>query len=101
MNYQELVSLVGGSNPQSATYEDIVSGIQSQYRPQTQFAPTRSLLDSMGALMPDQPRIAYGALLEAQPRKAITPFDITKYRTDSTDTSGTGSFDIGGGDGTS
>lgn len=64
MNYQELVSLVGGSNPQSATYEDIVSGIQSQYRPQTQFAPTRSLLDSIGALVPDQPRIAYGALLQ-------------------------------------
>jgi len=42
MNYQELVSLVGGNNPQSATYEDIVSGIQSQYRPQTQFAPTTS-----------------------------------------------------------
>ena len=68
MNYQELVSLVGGNNPQSATYEDIVSGIQSQYRPQTQFAPTRSLLDSMGALVPDQPRIAYGSLLQAQPR---------------------------------
>ena len=79
MNYQELRSLVGGSNPQSATYQDIVSGIQSQYRPQTQFAPTRSLLDSMGALVPDQPRIAYGSLLQAQPRvlptpmKAITP----------------------------
>ena len=79
MNYQELVSLVGGSNPQSATYKDIVSGIQSQYRPQTQFAPTRSLLDSMGTLVPDQPRIAYGSLLQAQPRvlptpmKAITP----------------------------
>jgi hypothetical protein len=68
MNYQELVSLVGGSNPQSASYEDIVSGIQSQYRPQTQFAPTRSLLDSMGTLVPDQPRIAYGSLLQAQPR---------------------------------
>jgi len=64
MNYQELVSLVGGSNPQSATYEDIVSGIQSQYRPQIQFAPTKSLLDSIGALVPDQPRIAYGALLQ-------------------------------------
>jgi len=34
MNYQELRSLVGGINPQDATYEDIVSGIQSQYRPQ-------------------------------------------------------------------
>jgi hypothetical protein len=73
MNYQELVSLVGGSNPQSATYEDIVSGIQSQYRPQTQFAPSRSLLDSIGALVPDQPRIAYGSLLQAQPRTLPTP----------------------------
>ena len=72
MNYQELVSLVGGSNPKSATYEDIVSGIQSQYRPQTQFAPTRSLLDSIGTLVPDQPRIAYGSLLQAQPR-ALPP----------------------------
>jgi hypothetical protein len=68
MKYEELVSLVGGSNPQSATYQDIISGIQSQYRPQTQFAPTRSLLDSMGTLVPDQPRIAYGSLLQAQPR---------------------------------
>jgi len=73
MNYQELVSLVGGSNPQSATYKDIVSGIQSQYTPQTQFAPTRSLLDSMGTLVPDQPRIAYGSLLQAQPRVLPTP----------------------------
>ncbi len=68
MNYQELVSLVGGSNPQSATYEDIVSGIQSQYRPQTRFAPTTSLLDIIGSQLPDQPRIAYGSLLQAQPR---------------------------------
>lgn len=64
MNYQELRSLVGGSNPQDVSYQDIVSGIQSQYRPQTQFATTRSLLDSIGALVPDQPRIAYGALLQ-------------------------------------
>ena len=68
MNYQELVSLVGGNNPQSATYEDIVSGIQSQYRPQTRFAPTTSLLDMIGSQLPDQPRIAYGSLLQAQPR---------------------------------
>jgi hypothetical protein len=67
MNYQELVSLVGGNNPQSASYEDIVSGIQSQYRPQTQFAPTTSLLDMIGTQLPDQPRIAYGSLLQAQP----------------------------------
>ena len=64
MNYQELRSLVGGNNPQDVSYQDIISGIQSQYRPQTQFAPTRSLLDSIGTLVPDQPRIAYGALLQ-------------------------------------
>ena len=64
MNYQELVNLVGGSNPQSATYEDIVSGIQSQYRPQTQFAPTRSLLDMIGSQLPEQRGIAYGSLLQ-------------------------------------
>lgn len=73
MNYQELRSLVGGANPQSASYQDIISGIQSQYTPQTQFAPTRSLLDSIGTLVPDQPRIAYGALLQAQPRVLPTP----------------------------
>lgn len=73
MNYEQLMGLVGGDNPQSATYQDIVSGIQSQYRPQTQFAPTRSLLDSMGTLVPDQPRIAYGSLLQAQPRVLPTP----------------------------
>ena len=99
MNYEQLMGLVGGDNPQGATYQDIVSGIQSQYRPQTQFAPTRSLLDSMGTLVADQPRIAYGALLEAQPRKLPEKFDISKYITASTDTSGTGSFDIGGGGG--
>jgi hypothetical protein len=64
MNYEQLRSMVGGSNPQDVSYQDIVSGIQSQYRPQTQFAPTRSLLDSIGSLVPEQPRIAYGALLQ-------------------------------------
>ena len=78
MNYQELVSLVGGSNPQSATYEDIVSGIQSQYRPQTQFAPTTSLLDMIGNQLPEQPRIAYGSLLQAQPRVLPTPMTAIK-----------------------
>jgi len=73
MNYQELVSLVGGSNPQSATYEDIVSGIQSQYRPQTRFAPTTSLLDMIGTQLPEQRGIAYGSLLQAQPRVLPTP----------------------------
>lgn len=64
MNYQDLVKLVGGDNPQSATYQDIVSGIQSQYRPQTQFAPTTSLLNMIGNQLPDLPRIAYGSLLQ-------------------------------------
>jgi hypothetical protein len=98
MKYEELVSLVGGSNPQSATYQDIVSGIQSQYRPQTQFAPTRSLLDSMGTLVPDQPRIAYGSLLQAQPRKLPEPFDISKYITKTTDDTNTGLIGLTGGD---
>jgi hypothetical protein len=103
MNYEQLMGLVGGDNPQSATYQDIISGIQSQYRPQTQFAPTRSLLDSMGTLVADQPRIAYGALLQAQPRKAITPFDITKYglKTGDDITAGLIGGDGGGGDGAS
>jgi len=78
MNYQELVSLVGGSNPKTATYQDIVSGIQSQLRPQTQFAPTTSLLDMIGTQLPDQPRIAYGSLLQAQPRVLPTPMTAIK-----------------------
>ena len=78
MNYQELVSLVGGSNPQTASYQDIVSGIQSQYRPQTQFAPTTSLLDMIGTQLPEQPRIAYGSLLQAQPRVLPTPMTQVK-----------------------
>jgi hypothetical protein len=73
MNYQELRSLVGGASPQSASYQDIISGIQSQYTPQTQFAPTRSLLDTLGEQLPEQPRIAYGSLLQAQPRVLPTP----------------------------
>jgi hypothetical protein len=100
MNYQELRSLVGGSNPQDASYQDIISGIQSQYTPQTQFAPTRSLLDYIGALVPDQPRIAYGSLLQAQPRKLPEPFDITKYTTktegDTSTTTGLTGGDSGG-----
>ena len=78
MNYQELVSLVGGSSPKNATYQDIVSGIQSQYRPQTQFAPTTSLLDMIGNQLPDQPRIAYGSLLQALPRVLPTPMTAVK-----------------------
>jgi len=64
MNYQELVGLVGGRNPQDVSYQDIVSGIQSQYRPQTKFGRTTSLLDMIGSQLPDQPRIAYGSLLQ-------------------------------------
>lgn len=75
MNYQELRSLVGGSNPQDVSYQDIVSGIQSQYRPQTQFAPTRSLLDMIGSQLPDQPRIGYGSLL--QPSGLPTSIDLS------------------------
>ena len=84
MTYEELRSLVGGSNPQSASYQDIISGIQSQYRPQTQFAPTRSLLDSMGTTVADQPRIAYGALLQAQPRVLPTPMQDIAVKDTST-----------------
>ena len=78
MNYQELRSLVGGRNPQDVSYQDIVSGIQSQYRPQTQFAPTTSLLDMIGSQLPDQPRIAYGSLLQALPRVLPTPMTPIK-----------------------
>jgi len=74
MNYQELRGLVGGDAPQSASYEDIISGIQSQYRPQTQFAPTTSLLDMIGSQLPEQPRIAYGSLL--QPKGLPSPIDL-------------------------
>jgi len=68
MNYQELVSLVGGANPKGATYQDIVSGIQNQYTPQVQFAPSMSLLDMIGEQLPEQRGMAYGSLLQAQPR---------------------------------
>ena len=81
MNYQELLGIVGGSNPKDASYQDIISGIQSQYAPQLKSLPTRSLLDYIGSLVPDQPRIAYGSLLQSQPRKLPEPFDITKYTT--------------------
>jgi len=78
MNYQELVNLVGGANPQGATYRDIVSGIQSQYTPQTQFAPTMSLLDMIGEQLPEQRGMAYGSLLQAQPRKLPPSIDLSK-----------------------
>lgn len=78
MSYEQLRSLVGGDNPQGASYGDIISGIQSQYTPQTQFAPTRSLLDTLGTQLPDQPRIAYGSLLQAQPRVLPTPMTQVK-----------------------
>jgi len=96
MTYEELRKLVSGYNPQSASYEDIIAGIQSQYRPQTQFAKTPSLLDTLGEQLPEEKRIAYGSLLQAQPRKAIVPVDISKYRMATAD-DGTGV--VGGGDG--
>lgn len=96
MTYEELRKLVSGYNPQSASYEDIIAGIQSQYRPQTQFAKTPSLLDTLGEQLPEEKRIAYGSLLQAQPRKAIVPVDISKYRIATAD-DGTGV--VGGGDG--
>ena len=80
MNYQELRSLVGGANPQGASYQDIISGIQSQYAPQLGFLPTRSLLDTLGEQLPEQRGIAYGSLLQAQPRvlpTAMTPIKNT------------------------
>jgi len=94
MNYQELVSLVGGSNPQAASYQDIVSGIQSQYRPQTQFAPTTSLLDMIGNQLPEQPRIAYGSLLQAQPRVLPTPMTPVK-NTDAAASLDSGQINLG------
>jgi len=77
MSYEQLRSLVGGDNPQGASYGDIISGIQSQYTPQTQFAPTRSLLDMIGTQLPEQRGIAYGSLLQAQPRTPIKMFGST------------------------
>ena len=94
MNYQELRSLVGGSNPQDATYQDIVSGIQSQYRPQTQFAPTTSLLDMIGNQLPEQPRIAYGSLLQALPRVLPTPMTPVK-NTDAAASLDSGQINLG------
>ena len=96
MTYEELMSLVGGGNPQSASYQDIISGIQSQYRPQTQFAPTTSLLDTLGEQLPEQRGVAYGALLQAQGPRKITPIDISKYTT-APDSTGLSGFDLGGG----
>ena len=77
MSYEQLRSLVGGDNPQGASYGDIISGIQSQYTPQTQFAPTRSLLDMIGTQLPEQRGIAYGSLLQAQPTTPIKMFGST------------------------
>lgn len=64
MTLEELLRQTSGNSPKYVPYQDIVSGIQSQYRPQTQFAPTKSLLDMIGNQLPDQPRIAYGSLLQ-------------------------------------
>jgi hypothetical protein len=77
MSYEQLRSLVGGDNPQGVSYGDIISGIQSQYTPQSQFATPKSLLDMIGTQLPDQPRIAYGSLLQAQPTTPIKLFGST------------------------
>jgi hypothetical protein len=95
MNYQELRSLVGGNNPQSATYQDIVSGIQSQYRPQMQFAPTTSLLDMIGSQLPDQPRIAYGSLLQPKGLPTSINLGITNKNTDAAASVDSGLIKIG------
>jgi len=68
MSYEQLRSLVGGANPQSVSYGDIISGIQSQYTPQGAFYQPKSLLDMIGTQLPEQRGIAYGSLLQAQPR---------------------------------
>jgi hypothetical protein len=78
MNYEQLLGIVGGSNPKDASYQDIISGIQSQYAPQLGFLPTRSLLDTLGEQLPEQPRIAYGSLLQALPRVLPTPMTQVK-----------------------
>ena len=73
MSYEQLRSLVGGDNPQGVSYGDIISGIQSQYTPQAPFYQTKSLLDMIGTQLPEQRGIAYGSLLQAQPRVLPTP----------------------------
>lgn len=73
MSYEQLRSLVGGDNPQAVSYGDIISGIQSQYTPQAPFYQTKSLLDMIGTQLPEQRGIAYGSLLQAQPRVLPTP----------------------------
>lgn len=78
MNYEQLLGIVGGSNPKDASYQDIISGIQSQYAPQLGFLPTRSLLDTLGEQLPEQRGIAYGSLLQAQPRVLPTPMTPIK-----------------------
>jgi hypothetical protein len=77
MTLEELLKRTGGQTPQYASYGDIVSGIQSQYNPQTEFAPTQSLLDIIGTQLPEQQRIAYGSLLQAKPKTAITPINLS------------------------
>jgi hypothetical protein len=78
MNYEQLLGIVGGSNPKDASYQDIISGIQSQYAPQLGFLPTRSLLDTLGEQLPEQRGIAYGSLLQAQPRVLPTAMTAVK-----------------------
>lgn len=98
MTYEELRKLVSGYNPQDVSYEDIISAIQGQYRPQTQFIKTPSLLETIGEQLPEEKRIAYGSLLQSQPKKAITPIDISKYKIASDGTLSDGTSNSGGGD---
>lgn len=77
MSYEQLRSLVGGDNPQSVSYGDIISGIQSQYTPQAPFYQPKSLLDMIGSQLPEQRGIAYGSLLQAQGAKPIKMFSTS------------------------
>lgn len=77
MAFEEFSRIVSGQNPQSASYGDIISAVQSQYTPQSQFATPKSLLDMIGTQLPEQRGIAYGSLLQAQPRTPIKLFGST------------------------
>jgi hypothetical protein len=77
MAFEEFSRIVSGQNPQSASYGDIITAVQSQYTPQSQFYQPKSLLDSIGTLLPEKRGIAYGSLLQAQPRTPIKLFGST------------------------
>jgi hypothetical protein len=77
MAFEEFSRIVSGQNPKSASYGDIITAVQSQYTPQAQFYQPTSLLDSIGTLLPEKRGIAYGSLLQAQPRTPIKLFGST------------------------